>query len=315
MNQSRKFFLTLTLAFAEWTAFAQTNADLPPFPPLRSPVDSFRELLNMPSAERAKSLADRPTQRERLLEKLREYQGLSADERELRLRATELRWWLLSLMHQPETNHSTALATVPAHIRTLVKDRLSVWSLLPPLQKELLDNEEIAQRFTRIQGLTAEQRERNLNSLSPKHREFLEAGLKRWTALSDEERRETCNRFEQFFTLNERERQKVLSTLSETERQQMEQTLRSFENLPREQRGICVRSFEKFASMSVAERQQFLKSAERWEKMSPGERQNWRILVNSVPNFPPLPADFYNAPPPLPPGMKRPSLPATTNGG
>lgn len=302
-------------------AFAQTNVGAPQLPPLKSPVDTFRELLNLSPAERMKALADRSeVARGRLLEKLREYQGLSADERELRLRATELRWWLLPLMRQPATSRPAGLNLVPAHLRQLVEVRLQLWGIVPPdIQKELLDNEDVAQMFLQFQGRTPAQREVMLKNLPPGRRKLLEAGLEKWTALSTDERRLTCERFDRYFELSERERARVLSTLSDTERQQMEQTLRSFEQLPREKRIVCVRSFEKFASMDIAERQQFLKNAERWEKMSPAERQAWRNLVSRVPEFPPLPPGAGDtapsAPPQLPPSFPNTRQPSVTNGG
>ncbi|MSU56635.1 MAG: DUF3106 domain-containing protein [Pedosphaera sp.] len=317
MNEGRKFFLLLAMLAVGVSAFAQTNAVLPPLPPLKSPVDTFRELLNMTSAERQKALATGSAEwQRRVLEKLRGYQSLGADERELILRATELRWWLLQLMRQPATNRAAGLVQIPAHLRKLVDDRLSVWDLLPPpLQKDLLDNEELAQKFTQIQGSTPDQRERMLKSLSPDRRQWLEAGLERWAAMNADERRKTCERFDQYFELTPREKKKVLATLSDTERQQMEQALRSFEKLPREKRILCVRSFEKFAGMDVAERQQFLKNAERWEKMSPTERKAWRDLVKTVPEFPPLPSGFGELSPPLPPSLPRAPQPPVTNGG
>jgi hypothetical protein len=74
---------------------AQTNHVVitPPVPKLRSPVDSFRALLVMPTAERRQFLASRNTNvQERLAQKIREYQALTPEQRELRLKATELRW-------------------------------------------------------------------------------------------------------------------------------------------------------------------------------------------------------------------------------
>jgi hypothetical protein len=244
------------------------------------------------------------------------YQALDPDECELRLRATELRSWLLPLMRQPATNRAASLSLIPAHLHQLIEGRLQVWDLLPPdLQQEFLDNEDVAQLFLQLQGRTASQRESILNRLSPERRRLLEQGLERWTTMSDSERRLTCERFDRYFELSQREREKVLSTLSDSERQQMAETLRSFEQLPREKRIVCVRSFAKFASMGVAERQQFLKNAERWEKMSPAERQTWRNLVSRVPEFPPLPPGFGEMPPPLPPSLPNSPRSPITNGG
>lgn len=319
MNRVWKLFLLVLtlLVLISAGASAQPNTGTPQLPRLKSPVDTFRELLSLPSAERAKALANRSqVSRERLLEKLREYQALNPDERELRLRATELRWWLLPLMRQHTTNRLTSLSLIPAHLHPLIVERLQVWDLLPPpMQQELLDNEEVAQLFLHLEGSTPAQRESILNNLSPERRRLLEKGLERWTAMSPAERRQTCERFDRYFELSEREREKVLSTLTDSERRQMEETLRSFEQLPREKRIVCVRSFAKFASMGVTERQQFLKNAERWEKMSPTERQMWRNLVSRVPEFPPLPPDFRERPPALPPTLSTPPRPSVTNGG
>lgn len=319
MNRGGKWrpLVLLLVACLSTAATGQTSPAVPQLPPLRSPVDAFRELLNLSGVARMQRLTNYSVAaRERLLEKLREYQALDADERELRLRATELRWWLLPLMRQPATNRSSGLSQVPAHLVQLVQARLQIWDLLPPpLQQELLDNEDVAQLFLRLQGRTAAQRESLLAGISPERRRQLEAGLERWTGLSADERRQTCERFDRYFELSPREREKVLSTLSESERHQMEETLRSFEKLPREKRILCVRSFEKFASMSIPERQQFLKNSERWEKMSPAQRQAWRDLVNRVPDFPPVPPGFGEMPPLLPPPFPPAPQPSVTNGG
>jgi hypothetical protein len=318
MNRDWKFALLALALMVFFSAggMAQSNSG-PQLPPLKSPVDVFRELLNLSPAARVQALADRSeVSRARLLEKLREYQALDPDECELRLRATELRSWLLPLMRQPATNRAASLSLIPAHLHQLIEGRLQVWDLLPPdLQQEFLDNEDVAQLFLQLQGRTASQRESILNRLSPERRRLLEQGLERWTTMSDAERRLTCERFDRYFELSQREREKVLLTLSETERQQMAETLRSFEQLPREKRIVCVRSFAKFASMGVAERQQFLKNAERWEKMSPAERQTWRNLVSRVPEFPPLPPGFGEMPPPLPPSLQNSPRSPITNGG
>src|ERR1019366_3696650 len=67
---------------------------MPPLPQTHSPVAFFRQLLGMTPPERANYLTNRPPEiRERILAKAREYLTLDPNERELRLRATELRWY------------------------------------------------------------------------------------------------------------------------------------------------------------------------------------------------------------------------------
>ena len=288
---------------------AQEAANLPPVPLLSSPVDSFRELLAMTREERKQALAARqPGIQKRILAKVREYLSLKPDERELRLRATELRWYVVPLLNTPATNRAAQLIFIPPELRKPITDRIAQWDKLAPAhQKELLENELTGRCFTQLEGSTREQRTNILAGISPERCAQLEAGMVRWGALSEQQRRKTCERFDQFFELTPREKEKALKTLSDAERQQMGKTLRTFEKLPKTQRELCVRSFEKFAGLSLAERQFFLKNAERWRLMSPAERQAWRELVAQMPEWPPMPP---LSPPPLPPGFP---VPVATN--
>ena len=278
---------------------AESEQNKPPAPLLTSPVDDFRELLDLTPEERKEAVALRPPEiQKRILAKVREYLSLKPDERELRLRATELRWYVVPLLNTPATNRAAQLIFIPPELRKPITDRITQWDkLAPATQKELLENELIERYFTQLEGSTREQRTNILAGISPERRMQLEAGMARWDALSEKQRRKTCERFDQFFELTPREKEKALQTLSEAGRRQMEKTLRTFEKLPKAQREQCVRSFKKFAGLSLAERQLFLKNAERWRLMSSDERQAWRELVAQMPEWPPLPP---LPPPPLP---------------
>jgi hypothetical protein len=248
-------------------------------------VNFFRQLLAMSPMERFNYLTNRtPEVRARILAKLREYQTLTPDERELRLRATDLRWYLMPLLRLPSASRETRLAQVPDDLQDLVRTRLAEWdSLPPPLQQEFLANERALRYFAHIDSTN--------NPPSPTEQTH-------WNSLSDEERQRVADQFKEFFELTPAEKQKALNTLSEVERNQMDKTLQSFEKLPAGQRLQCIRAFTKFASMSPPERAEFLKNAERWSQMSPAERQSWRDLVAHVPQWPPLPPQFLM--PPMP---------------
>jgi len=266
-------FLAAALAFA---AHAQT----PPVPPevavsptnllpqtaqMQSPVDFFRQLLAMTPTERARSLANRPPEsRARILAKVREYLALDPDERELRLRATDLRWYLTPLLRTTPADRETRLAQVPENLRGLVKSRLELWDILPPpLQQEFLANDTALHYFAHIETTNS--------------------------AAEDPEQQKIAAQFNEFFELTPAEKKQSLNTLSEPERAEMEKTLASFDKLPPEQKLLCVRNYAKFAGMSAAERADFLKNAARWSQMSPQERQTWRDLVAYVPIWPPMP--------------------------
>jgi hypothetical protein len=260
---------------------AEANSSLPanlipPTPIRHSPVDFFRQLLAMSPPERNAALSNRPPKmRVLILAKVREYQALAADERELRLRATELRWYLTPLLHVDTTNRAEQLAMIPEEQRQLVESRLRQWDILPPaLKKEFLTNNTALHYFARVE--TA-----NTNA-SP-------------------EQQKIAAQFNQFFELTPAEKKSTLNTLSAAERAQMEKTLQSFEELPPEQRRTCVRNYAKFTGMNPVERAEFLKNAENWSKMSPQERQSWRDLVKNAPIWPPLPPSVPIMPPNLTP--------------
>ena len=276
---------------------APTNASagtrLPPLPP--PPIAYFRQLLALRPADLDKTLAGIAGPiRTNLQAKLREYAALTADEREARLQATELQWYLGPLMRTAPTNRLAQLALIPDEYRTTVKECLEQWDALPPdAQKD----------FLRILSASASEREDAWRGLSPEQREKLEKQLASWSSLPFNQRRRMYDNFQRYFQLPPREKQRTLDTLSEPERQEMEKTLRAFEKLPPAQRLVCIRSFQKFAEMTPEERAQFLKNAELWKKMSPGDRQTWRMLVTRLPPLPPLPPGLGE--PPLPPGFQR----------
>lgn len=252
----------------------------------QSPVDFFRQLLLMTPDERDIFLTNRPPEiRVRILAKVAEYEALPPNERELRLRATELRWYLMPLLHESPTNRAARLALIPADVRGIVEDRLTEWSILPPtLQEEFLEHEHILRYFARM--------DTSNNPAENSGRAPSEAERARWNALSEPEQRQVMAGFNQFFDLTPDEKQAALNTLSEAERRQMGNTLQAFDKMPASQRTECVNAFAKFASMSETEKAEFLKNAERWSAMSPAERQAWRDLVVNVPQWPPLPVGW-----------------------
>jgi hypothetical protein len=226
--------------------------------------------------ERDNFLTNRtPEIRARILAKVGEYEALNPDDRELRLRATELRWYLEPLLREPPANRAARLAQVPDDLRELVNDRLEEWTILPPpLQQEFLEMD--------VSSNTAENSGRGPGDIESAH----------WKSLSEAERRQITDGFNQFFELTPDEKQKTLNTLSHAERRQMEKTLQSFGQMPPAQRAECVNAFAKFASMDAQQQAEFLKNAARWSEMSPAERQAWRDLVVNVPQWPPLPIGF-----------------------
>jgi hypothetical protein len=267
-----------------------TNGASPQVPLAKSPVESFRELLAMPSTERLEFLAVRPPEiRTRILEKITEYESLDPEERQTRLKVTELRWYLLPLLAAPATNRAALLAQIPSAMRKSVEPRLRRLTILPPqLRQALLTNEQAV-------GYVIE-------AGSPSDPP---------PALTEDQRRKLSESFNKLLELTPTEKAQALRTLSDAERRQMEKTLLAFEKLPQDRRDRCVRSFATFATLSAAEQQEFLKNAERWSQMSLAERQTWNELVSLAPSLPPLPPLLPRKRPPYPHAFP---VPVATNG-
>src|SRR6266568_3112778 len=278
---------------------ATTNdAARAPFPPLPKPqVTYFRELLALSPSELDRALASiaEPARR-RLQAKLQEYAALTPEEREARLRATELRWYLAPLMRAPPTNRVAQLALVPEEFRTMVEERLKIWDTLgPEIQKEVQESEWLIRWLEQLHSASASPKATLTNEPPLPQREKVEEQLASWLALPPEQRKRMCYRFQQFFELSPREKGKILSAFPEAERGEMDKTLQAFEKLPPDQRSLCVNAFSKFADMTPENRAQFLKKAERWKETPPDDRQIWRTIVTKLP--------------PLPPGFGKPPLP------
>ena len=252
----------------------------------------------MTPAEREEALTNRtPAIRVRILAKVGEYAALDPDARELRLRATELRWYLLPLLHEAPTNRAARLAVIPSDLQPLVQNRLRQWDILPPpMQAEFLESDRTLRYFTHVDPSSRPP----LPPLPQDQSRRYSPDLAHWNALSEDQRQKIAAQFNQFFELTPAEKKKTLNTLSDAEREQMEKTLAAFGQLSPVQRLKCIRAFTEFAGLSAQEKQDFLKNAQRWAQMSPQERQTWRDLVTHVPEWAPMPPALL---PPVPPQL------------
>lgn len=286
MNSLRRtlFCLAGALVFCSPSLLAQSFTTPP-----KSPVEFFRELLKMSPEERKKAIASRPPEtQDRILKKLDEYKILPGELQELRLRETELRWYLRPLMDEPRTNRAARLAQIPEDERKIVEDRLHTWDILPPpLQQQWKNDDMVVNYLAQNASATPQEQSNMLTIMPPDLRDKLQQGLDRWNGMTEDQRQKALAGFNNFFKLTPGEKAEALGTVSVAERQQMEKTLDAYGKLTAQQRTNCIRSFQKFASMSVSERQQFLQNAERWNAMSPAERAKWQKLVTIAPIMPP----------------------------
>lgn len=279
---------------------AAPGSDLPPMPKSKSPVDFFRRLIVATPEETAQMLSNRnPEQRLAIENKVIEYRLFPPPLREWRLKATELRWYLVPLMRLPPDGRATLLQTVPDEDRPLVDARLQQWDLLPPAEQQALLNNELALRYVSRPDSAPAPTPEQLKSLPAGERARLEQGIEQWRELPESRRRQLTDRFARFFTLNEQEQSKTLDLLTAGEREQLRRTIDSFASLPPADREHCLQGMRQFSSMSREERASFLHGAARWKSLTEDQRKSWRALVNQLPPTPP-----GALLPPLPPGFK-----------
>lgn len=272
------------------------------------PLERFRMLLSLSSKDRATAL-DNETESKRALlsKKLAEYDALTPEERELRLRATQLRAYLLPLMSMPPEGRQPQLNSVPSDLKPLIVQRLQLWDILPgPLQRDVLAYESTIHFFLRLEASPPERRPLINAALPEERRRVIEASLGEFRALSPAEQRQTFERFQGFFALSEAERQRAIDRLPSGERSRAQPALASFARMTSSDRLGLFESFQKFASLNTEQRSQFLANAERWDAMSQGERNVWRRLLTTLP---PLPPGLDSAQLPLP-GSRPASAPA-----
>jgi hypothetical protein len=316
---SRKLFaglLVVVLFRSECLAQDQDSganpkkAPVPPtLPSAPSPIQYFRRLLEAPVAEREKLLEGRsPEHRRVLTNSVRIYLALTPEDRELRLRAMELRHYLTPLMRLTATNRALGLQAVPESYRALVLERLDYYDRQSPeMRQQLLDHSllipVLPTRSHPVRGYTSSQLD------------AADVALKQWQLYAPAKRAEITKKFEDLYKVSRQEMDKTLRPLplSVAERGQIEKALDKFGRMQPAERQVVVKSFDKFAGLSPEERRQFLRNAEAWQKMSAEDRQRWRYLVNKLPAPPPLPPGF-GLPPPLPrvpTNLSRPTMVAT----
>ncbi|MBM3876934.1 MAG: DUF3106 domain-containing protein [Verrucomicrobia bacterium] len=262
-----------------------------------SPLDGFRKLLAMGPGERQAALAEKPEgQRSFLAAKLKEYDALGPADRELRLRVTQLRFYLTPLLYKKPEERAARLDAMPAEDRRLVEERLEQWDKLPSaLQREVRDNEWFVQNVVGFQSGTPAQQKEMLDAMPADRRSRIERDLARWNGFSPDKRQRMLANFKQFFELNERERARIVKTVPGIERHQVEKTLLAFEKLPAEQRTMCLDALNRLSKMTPDQQLQFFSNADRWAKLSEGERDVLRRLLTQMP--------------PLPPGYGEPATP------
>ena len=262
-------------------------ADAPGLPPIpRSPIEDFRRWLEMPQADREKELAGySEAKRAVLRRKLLAYEQMPAAERDYRLRALELRWYLQPLLNVTPAERGNYLQVIPERLHAAVTNRLAHWdSLDTTARRDFLADE--AKRELVTGYFTQPRRHPSPPMPGPPLPPALDQEFKRWENNSPTR---LAFHITNFFEMPKADQLKALNYFSETERAEIQKTLDAFARLTPADRLECVQSFQRFANMSREERSSFLRNAARWQQLTPEERAAWRDLVTKLPPMPPEP--------------------------
>ncbi len=277
-----------------------TLPELPPRPPPpASPVDRFRQLLEMSAAEREAFLAARPPEkREYLRARLAEFDALPPEERELRLHLLNLRFYLLPLLRLEPAQRAEALRQVPRAYRPLVTDRLATWDRLPADQHEawLAGGALFVRQPLLSENAAAGPAATNRATSSPPG-DPLAADLARWEALPAAERARISGQLAAFLAFSPEEQQRVLGRLDADRREPAQRLVRMLESQSPAERARRLEALQRLANLSPEQRQRFLQNAARWQALSEAEKEAWRRLHTLLPP----------RPPDLPPALPRPS--------
>ena len=291
------FLLTTNLVIGQPAPDVRT-APIPPLSP--SPIDLFRRLLATNAIGRDQFMFGKSVALRQYLEsRIREFEVMPAEERNAKLQALELRWYMPHVMRLKPAERASRLETIPEPIRNVIRQRLLQWDILPPqLQQEVLDNETVIKFFERPEQAGGSGKA--LDAMSAGQRDELDKRYKKWMVLPEGERARIVRRFDDFMGMPEAAQSNALARLTDTDYAQMQQTFSQFGTLSKEQRVQAMQGFWKFAELSPAEQAAFLKTAERWRTMSEKDRELWRTVVARAQ------AARTNAPPPLPGNVRVP---------
>jgi hypothetical protein len=272
-------------AIASTVLQAAETQQAPPLPKLQSPVEFFRQLLGATPKERERLLADKSEAQRRIIDsKIQEYSILPPPVREWRLKATELRYYLVPMMNRAPDARGDLILTVPDEDRELVKERLRQWDALPASERESMLNSQIALRY--LARPPQAPKHPTSREVDPDYRK-LESAVANWTQLPAAEQEGITKRFNSFFSLSAAERQKTISVFTGSELAQLRSTVSSFEDLSPAEREKCLHAMAQISEMTHAERIRFLRNVKRWKSLNEQDREQWRNLVAKVPPLPP----------------------------
>nr|MBI1231025.1 hypothetical protein [Cytophagales bacterium] len=248
-----------------------------------SPIEHFRFILNLSSEDLEKYIVrQKPHVQAILRKKVEEYASLSIAEKDFRLRATELHYYLDSLLEHNSTVSLASLPPLPESLREEIMRAVHFWNNLSNAQRDLLFTKKATISYlVSLSSENAPPMPVNRPAMSSEW-----ANLYHFLQLPYEKQKDFLGSHK----LNKAPKmQKVLEAFSKMSMDEKERSANAL---------VCFLSFPRDLQDRVSD------GLTHWNSLDPSERTVWREIAGRSPTIVPmsnevlsLSSDFY---PPFP---------------
>ncbi len=239
-------------------------------PRTASPISHFRQLLELNTQQReAIILRQEPSTRRILERKLEEYASLSEGEKEFRLFATELHFYLEPMIGRDSSIEKIPADRIPDSIIPHLRTAMDFWNQLPVSQRDLLLSKKKAITYL----ITLTYSSARLSAIVPEQSDEWES-LNRFLALSLDKQKAFLNSY----------------GLAGNTR--IVQVLEKMASLSADQRDRSVHALTCYLSFPPAMKDRFMDGVHTWNSMKPTERTVWRQIADRYPRVKPAPLPF-----------------------
>jgi hypothetical protein len=248
-----------------------------------SPIEHFRIVLNLSSEDLEKYiLRQKPHVQPILRKKIEEYASLSRAEKDFRLRATELHYYLDSLLEHNSTVSLDSLPPLPESLKEEIMRAVHFWNNLSNAQRDLL--------FTKKATISY------LVSLSRENVPPLPVNR---PAISPE----WANMYH-FLQLPYEKQKEFLGSDKLNQAPKMGKVLEAFSKLSVDEKERCANALVCFLSFPRDLQDRVADGLTYWNSLDPSERTVWREIAGRSPAILPMSNDISaltaNAYPPFP---------------
>lgn len=232
-----------------------------------SPISKFRTILNWSPEERSQFVKKQPANVQRILErKIMEYEALSESQREFRLIATELHFYLDPLLVGNRNIDPSAVQEVPPHLRKYIDQSVGFWNRIKPAHRDLL----LAKKEAVSYLISISSRLYDLEKLMPKP-------APEWDNLYN------------FLQLPHNKQLSFMKAYQIKPSIEMEKLLVAFQGLEDEEKRNCAHAFVCYLSFPNNLKTQFVDGLAEWSQKKPSERSIWREIASKYPRIRPVP--------------------------